>query len=233
MAKKKKPNRSHLPKGLEILYEDDAMLVVEKPAGMLTEKTPTEKIRTVHAALTDYVKKGTLKSRNQVFTVHRLDQWTSGVLVFAKSWEIKDRLQDCWKETQKKYITVVHGQMTPPEDTVTSYLAETSTFLVYSTPDKTKGKLAQTRYKVLLQTALFSLLEIVLLTGRKNQIRVHMADRGHPIVGDRKYGNPNDGFDRLSLHAKSIAFKHPVTGEPLIFETSVPPYFKDIMAAKK
>lgn len=200
---------------------------------MLTVKTPTEKIKTVRAALNNYVQKGNPKTRKQVFTVHRLDQWTSGVLIFAKSQEIKDRLQAQWKDTQKKYITVVHGQLTPPEGVISSYLAETSTFLVYSTPDKTKGKLAQTRYKVLRESPLFTLLEIVLITGRKNQIRVHMADKGHPIVGDRKYGKPKDKHRRLALHAKSIAFKHPVTGQPVMFEARVPAYFKKLMTEKR
>ena len=121
----------------------------------------------------------------EIFVVHRLDQWTSGVLIFAKSEAVKSHLQAQWKDTEKTYIAVVHGHLAQKEGTITSYLAENKAYMVYSTTDVTKGKLAHTAYKVLKETKQFSLLEIDLLTGRKNQIRVHMADKGHPIVGDR------------------------------------------------
>ncbi len=231
MAKTKQSTRKHLPRGVEMLYEDNDIVVVDKPAGLLTVGTPTEKINTAHAVLTDYIRKGSSKSRKRVFTVHRLDQWTSGVLVFAKSQDIKDRLQERWKDTEKKYVAVVHGRLTPQEGVITSYLAENKAFVVYSTT-AAKGKLAQTGYKVLREAAQFRLLEIALLTGRKNQIRVQMADKGHPVVGDRKYGKNKDGYRRLALHSKSISFKHPVSGERLTVEAPVPAYFKELMAQK-
>jgi tRNA pseudouridine32 synthase/23S rRNA pseudouridine746 synthase/23S rRNA pseudouridine1911/1915/1917 synthase len=221
--------KRHLPKGLEIIYEDDDILVVDKPAGLLTVGTATNKSRTAYYFLTDYVRKGNPKSRKQIFTVHRLDQWTSGVLIFAKSEEIKERLQDQWKDTEKKYIAVVHGRLAEKEGIITSYLAENKAYTVYSTNDETKGKLAHTAYKVLKENERFSLLEVTLLTGRKNQIRVHMADKGHPVAGDRKYGNTKDEYRRLALHSQSISFKHPVSGRQLTFKAKVPGYFHKLM----
>lgn len=229
MVKKKHPGNRHLPQGLEILYEDKDLLVVNKPAGMLTVGTETNKTRTAYHFLTEYVRKGCVKSRNRLFIVHRLDQWTSGVLLFAKSEDAKMRLQDQWPETQKTYMAIVHGSLAKKEGVITSYLAENSAYVVYSTPDATKGKLSHTAYKVRSETQRYSLLEIDLLTGRKNQIRVHMADQGHPIVGDRKYGKKNDGHKRLALHAQSIAFKHPAHGKPMMFVADVPGYFDKLM----
>jgi RluA family pseudouridine synthase len=229
MLKKKHATSKHLPRGLEILYEDRDILVVDKPAGLLTVGTETNKFKTASYILTDYVRKGSLKSRNRIFIVHRLDQWASGVLIFAKSEEVKLHLQAQWKGTEKKYIAVVHGHLAPKEGIITSYLSENKAFVVYSTTDVTKGKLAKTAYKVLKETKQFSLLEINLLTGRKNQIRVHMADKGHPIVGDRKYGKTKDGYMRLALHSKSISFKHPASGERMTFEAKVPDYFNKLI----
>jgi RluA family pseudouridine synthase len=224
MAKKR-----HLPRGMEILYEDDSLLVVDKPAGLVTVGTDNNKTNTAYYALTNYVRKGNYKSRNRIFIVHRLDQSTSGVLVFAKTPQAKFNLQTQWKDTEKKYIAVIYGQLAKKEDVITSYLAESKAYVVYSTTDKVKGKLAHTAYKVLKESRRFSLLEINLLTGRKNQIRVHLADKGHPVVGDRKYGKERDPFRRLALHAKSISFKHPSTGRQMTFETKVPKYFYDLL----
>ena len=229
MLKKKDSTRKHLPRGLEILYEDRDILVVDKPAGMLTVGMGTHKFKTAYYILTDYVRKGCLKSRKRIVIVHRLDQWTSGVLVFAKSEEVKSHLQAQWKDTEKKYVAVVHGRFDQKDGMITSYLFEDKAYVVHSTTDVTKGKLAHTVYKVLKETMQFSLLEINLLTGRKNQIRVHMADRGHPVVGDRKYGKTKDGYQRLALHSKSISFKHPTSGEQMTFETKVPDYFNKLI----
>jgi RluA family pseudouridine synthase len=232
MTKKKRPTNKHLPKGLEILYEDKDLLVADKPAGLLTVATATNKTRNAYYFLTDYVRKGNPKSRNRIFTVHRLDQWTSGVILFAKSEEIKLRLQARWKDTEKKYLAVVHGRLRKKEGIISSYLAENKAFVVYSTSDPEKGKLARTAYKVLKESRRFSLLELALLTGRKNQIRVHLADEGHPVVGDRKYGKPDDSFRRLALHAKSISFEHPVTGKHLAFVSPPPDYFRWLLSDK-
>jgi tRNA pseudouridine32 synthase/23S rRNA pseudouridine746 synthase/23S rRNA pseudouridine1911/1915/1917 synthase len=233
MPKKKPPNRKYLPKGFDILHEDDDIIVINKPAGLLSVGTPTDKIKTAQYILTDYVRKGNPKSHKRIFVVHRLDQWTSGVLLFAKTEDVKFRLQDEWQNTEKMYVAVVHGQMDPKEGKISSYLAENKAFTVYSTSDRKKGKLSHTAYRTLKETPQFSLLEITLLTGRKNQIRVHLADRGHPIVGDRKYGRKYDPCKRLALHARSIAFTHPTTGQPMAFETKLPGEFDRLMKLGK
>ncbi len=229
MFKKKHLTRKYLSRGLDILYEDRDILAVDKPAGLLTVGTQANKFKTAEYILTDYARKGCLKSRNRIFVVHRLDQWTSGVLIFAKSEEVMSFLKAHWKDTEKKYVAVVYGHLAQKEGIITSYLAEDKAHAVYSTTDATKGKLAQTAYKVLKETKRFTLLEINLLTGRKNQIRVHMADEGHPIVGDRKYGKIKDGYERLALHSKSISFKHPTRGEQMTIETKVPNYFNKLI----
>ena len=229
MHKRSGPGTKFLPRGLVILHEDKDILVVDKPAGLLTMGTESDKTRTAYFVLTDYVRKSYSKSRNRIFIVHRLDRETSGILIFAKSVEAKLRLQDQWKETAKRYLAVVHGRCDRKEETITTYLAENKAHVVYSTADAAKGKLARTAYKVLEQTKDFALLEVDLLTGRKHQIRVHLAGIGHAIVGDKKYGKEDRGHDRLALHARSISFKHPFSGEQLTFEAKVPVYFNQLM----
>lgn len=218
-----------LPKGLLVLYEDKDLLVVDKPTGLLTVATPTEKTRTAHFVLTDYIRKGCGRSQKRLFVVHRLDRDTSGTLIFAKSEEAKFRLQEQWKQTEKKYLAVVHGKLEKTSGTITSYLAEDDNYNVYSTSDSTKGRLSHTAYTVLKETKGLSLLEVVLLTGRKNQIRVHLAGIGHPIVGDTKYGKADDSFARLALHARSISFKHPFSKKQLTFEAEVPVFFSALV----
>lgn len=227
----KTSKRSHksLPKGLVIIHQDRDILVVDKPPGLLTIGTDKEKFRTAYFFLTDYVRKGCSKSRNRIFIVHRLDRDTSGILVFAKNHEAKARLQSQWEETKKKYLAVVHGKCENSSETITTYLAENKAHKVYSTSDTAKGKLSRTGYKVLKETKEFTLLEVDLLTGRKHQIRVHLAGIGHPVVGDRKYGNENDGRKRLALHAVFISFRHPSSSEQLTFETDVPRYLNNLV----
>jgi tRNA pseudouridine32 synthase/23S rRNA pseudouridine746 synthase/23S rRNA pseudouridine1911/1915/1917 synthase len=157
--------------------------------------------------------------------VHRLDREASGILVFAKSEQAKLRLQGHWNETEKKYLAVVHGKCKIKSQTISTYLAENKAQVVYSTTDTVKGKLSHTAYKVLRQTKDFALLEVDLLTGRKNQIRVHLAGIGHPIVGDKKYGKGGASYSHLALHARTISFKHPSSGEPQAFIAKVPGYF--------
>jgi tRNA pseudouridine32 synthase/23S rRNA pseudouridine746 synthase/23S rRNA pseudouridine1911/1915/1917 synthase len=212
-----------------VLYEDKDILVVDKPAGLLTVATEREKSRTAHSLLTDYIRKGCGRSQKRAFVVHRLDRETSGVLIFAKSEEAMLRLKDQWKQTEKKYLAVVHGKCEKSSETITTYLAEDNAYNVYSTTDSTKGRLSQTVYKVLRVTKGLSLLEVVLLTGRKNQIRVHLAGIGHPIVGDTKYGSEDDSQPRMALHARLISFRHPFSGERLTFESEVPPFFASLV----
>jgi RluA family pseudouridine synthase len=233
MPKRPSPGNARFPKDIRILYEDSDILVVVKPFGLLTMGTERDKSRTLYALLTDYVRKGYFKSPKRIFIVHRLDRDTSGILIFAKSIEAKLRLQGRWEETEKKYTVVVHGRCIPKERTITTYLAENKAHVVYSTPDATKGKLSHTAYKVLKDTKEFSLLEVNLLTGRKHQIRVHLAEIGHPVVGDDKYGNGKERYKRLALHAKSISFIHPLSGKRLTFETGPPEYFSKLLEGKQ
>ena len=212
-----------------LLHEDEHILVIHKPAGLLTVGTGREQDRTVFVIIANYLRKSQPKSRKKIFLVHRLDRETSGVLVVAKSEQAKVCLQQKWKGTEKTYQAVVEGHCKKKSDTITSYLAENSAHVVYSTPDRKKGKLSHTAYTVLRQAKDCALLEIKLLTGRKNQIRVHLADIGHPIVGDKKYGNGGRGRWQLALHAKSISFTHPTTGERLYFEAEVPPFFEHLL----
>ncbi len=223
----------HQPGGLIILYEDKDILVVNKAPGLLTMGTEKERERTAYSRLMDYVRKGNAKSRQRVFIVHRLDREVSGLLVFAKTNEAKMTLQRQWKEAEKKYLAVVHGKMKDAMGTITSYLAENASHVVFSVPDRQKGKLAHTAYRVLKETKAYSLLEITLLTGRKHQIRVHLSETGHPVVGDKKYGKQNKVSGRLALHAHSLTFNHPFSGERIAFEVQIPVYFNKLMGGER
>ena len=225
MLTAKRPPAKYQPKGLTILHEDRDVIVVEKPCGLLTIGTDRDKTRTVHTILNEYVRKGDPRSRNRVYIVHRLDRETSGILVLAKSETAKIFLQEHWQETEKHYLTIVYGELKPKAGTISSYLTENSAFKVYSTPDPALGKLSHTEYTVLKETRGLSLLEIHLLTGRKHQIRVHLSELGHPVVGDKKYGKGNDSYGTLALHAVSLSFTHPVNGKRLTFKTGIPDFF--------
>jgi len=210
--------------GVVVLHEDGDILVVDKPPGLLTIATAKERLRTAYAAMTDHVREGAGR-RARIFIVHRLDRETSGVLVFAKHEEAKRFLQDNWEATRKRYLAVVHGRPERREGVIASRLVENRVHHVYSTTDPGRGRPARTAYRVLRVTRRFALLEIDLLTGRKNQIRVHLADIGHPVVGDRKYGDPKDVHLRLALHASSLTLPHPADGLPRTFESPLPPAF--------
>jgi RluA family pseudouridine synthase len=224
----KRPPKKYQPKGLSILYEDRDILVVDKINGLLTVSTDQVREQTAYFLLNDYIRKGNSKSRNRVFIVHRLDRDTSGVLVFAKSEDAKRYLQDEWQNVQKKYYAVVRGTLQEKEGLISSYLVENSAHKMYSVSDPRKGKLAKTEYRVLKESTNYSLLEIDLLTGRKNQIRVHMADKGCPVAGDKKYGEKEKGVKRLCLHSASISLVHPFSKEPMTFETKIPAYFESL-----
>ncbi len=213
---------------MTLLHEDRDVLVVNKPAGLLTIGTDRDKTRTAHSYLNDYVRKGDPRSKQRVFIVHRLDRDTSGTLLFARSEETKLFLQQNWEETEKRYLAVVHGTLTAKEGTITSYLVENAALNVYSTADASKGKLSRTAYRVLREVRRVSLLEIELLTGRKHQIRVHFAEQGHPVLGDRKYGR-EDGAKNLFLHAQALAFTHPFSRQRLAFTAPPPDYFSRLV----
>lgn len=225
----KSPPKRYQPRGLSILYEDHDILVVDKMSGILTVSTEKVRENTAYYRLNTYVRKGNQKSRNRVFIVHRLDRDTSGVIVFAKNENAKRYLQEEWQKFTKKYYAVVHGTLPQKEGVITSYLAENRAHKMYSVNDPEKGKLAKTGYKVLRESKKYSLLEIDLLTGRKNQIRVHFSQQGCPVAGDKKYGEKEKGIKRLALHAASLTIIHPDTKETMTFETKVPAYFKTLV----
>lgn len=219
----------HKPKGLTILHEDQDIIVMDKINGLLTMGTEREKEKTAYFLLTDYVRKGNPRSRNRVFIVHRLDRDTSGVLVFAKSEQAKQFLQNNWKDFSKTYFAVVHGQMKEKEGIITSYLVENRAFRMYSVNNPEKGKFSKTGYRVLKENANFSLLEIDLFTGTKNQIRIHLAENGNPVAGDKIYGNAEKGIKRLALHSASLTLLHPYSKKNMSFQTPVPPYFYQLV----
>lgn len=210
---------------LKIVYEDDDILVVNKGYGLLSMGTDKIKEGTAYSILRDYLK--WKDPRNKLFIVHRLDRDTSGLMVFAKSEEAKNRLQHNWNNMviSRKYLAVVEGKPEPEEGVVKSYLAENSRFEVYSTDKPEEGQLAITRYKTLRSRNGYSLMEVSLDTGRKNQIRVHMKDLGHPIAGDRRYGAKSSPIHRMALHAQTLRFVHPMTRKDMNFSTPVPASF--------
>lgn len=215
------------PKGLSILYEDHDIVVVDKASGLLTVKHALSYEPTAYDLLTHYVQKGNPKSKKRVFLVHRLDKFTSGVLVMAKHEEGKRTLQEDWENVRKTYHAMVHGVMPDKEGIIASYLAESSTHRMYSVTDPTQGRLARTGYRVLKKGGLYSLLEIDLLTGRKNQICVHCADVGCPVAGDTKYGTEKGkGITRLMLHSSVLSLAHPFTKEPMTFTAKLPASFR-------
>ena len=212
-------------RGINVVYEDSDLIVINKNAGLLSMATDREKRNTVYSMLSSYVKDE--NKDNKIYIVHRLDRETSGLMMFAKNQEMQELLQESWKRTvmERSYLAVIDGQLDPPEGTVSSYLFESSVFIVYSSQNPEKGEKAITHYKTIKSNELYSLLKINLETVKKNQIRVHLQDLEHPIVGDKKYGSTSNPIGRLGLHAWVLAFTHPRTHEKLRFETSIPGSF--------
>ena len=223
-----KTPRKHRPRGLEIIYEDRDLLVINKEVGLLTMSFHRDETQTAERVLTDYLRKGAARSRLRAYVVHRLDRETSGLLIFAKTKAVQQQLKDHWKEVEKEYRAVVHGSLKAKSGTLSGYLAENDDQFVYST-DQTKGKWSETAYEVIRENKQFSELKINLLTGRKNQIRVHFAELGHPVAGDIKYGLKGKKFERMALHSRSIAFNHPHNGKRMVFEAPVPEFFTRLM----
>ncbi|MCP4715810.1 MAG: RluA family pseudouridine synthase [Deltaproteobacteria bacterium] len=225
----KSPPKRYQPRGLSILHEDHDVLVVNKRSGLLTMSNEKVKENTAYYLLTHYVRKGNPKSKNRIFIVHRLDKDTSGIIVFAKTEAAKRYLQDEWPGFSKKYYAVIRGTLPQKEGLITSYLAENRIHKMYSVDSPHKGKFAKTGYRVLKESTKYSLLEIDLLTGRKNQIRVHFAEKGCPVAGDTIYGEKEKGVKRLTLHAGTLTIAHPFTKKKMTFETKVPTYFKSLL----
>jgi len=224
-----KKYHKHRPRGLEIVYEDRDLILINKDPGLLTMSPDPYEQQTAECLLTDYVRKGAAKSRLRVYTVHRLDRDTSGLLIFAKTEAVKRYFQENWKEVDKEYLAIVHGTLEEKEKTISSYLAENAAQYVYSTPRQEQGKYAETQYTVVKENSEFSALKINLLTGRKNQIRVHLMELGHPVVGDPKYGLKDKKYERMALLSRSISFNHPHSRERMSFEVPRPRFFDRLM----
>jgi len=213
-----------------VLFEDDDIIVAEKPAGLLTIATDREKRQTLYAFLYEYLKRK--HAPEQIFIVHRLDREASGLLVFAKTKEAKYHLQEQFKEhsTDRIYVAVAENQMARDTYTFESYLAENAFHRSYSTPDRRKGSHAITHVTVLKRSAHRTLVEVKLETGRKHQIRVHLAEKGFPIVGDRAYGSSSSPIRRMALHAANLAFTHPRTGKRMEFHSPPPASFAKLVS---
>jgi len=210
---------------LNIVFEDKSVIVIDKPEGLLTMATATERERTAYAMLRNYLNRK--KPPEKLFIVHRLDREASGLLVFAKSIEAKERLQDQFKEHSagRRYIALVEGRVKADDFTIRSYLTENAAYRVYSTRNSKVGKLAVTHVHVLKRGPKSTLVEVKLETGRKHQIRVHLAENGHPIVGDKSYGSGTNPIRRLALHGMHLDFRHPDTGKLMQFDSRVPRLF--------
>lgn len=211
--------------GVTILYEDPHLIVIDKQEGVLSIATDNREDQTAYRILSNHVK--LQNPSHKIFVVHRLDRDTSGVMVFAKSEKVQKLMQESWGPTTKErtYLAVVEGMLTEPFGTIISYLNESKALIVYSSQNPQQGQKAITHYETLKSNKQFSLLKVNLETGRKNQIRVHCQDLGHPIVGDKKYGSNFNPIGRLGLHAWVLGFIHPITNEKLRFETKIPQKF--------
>jgi len=218
---------------IHVVHEDDALIVVEKPAGLLTVATDTDKTDTLFVRLNKYLRGSGAADANRAFVVHRLDRETSGLVLFAKSAHAEQVLQAAWPDVEKIYLAIVIGRPEPERGTVTSYLTETTALQVFSNDRQTPGgRLAVTHYRLLKSRGNFSLLEVRLETGRKHQIRVHLAGLHCIIAGDRRYGAKLDPCRRLALHAHSLSFAHPNTGERLAFTSSLPSVLQKLFPAR-
>lgn len=218
--------------GLDIVYEDEDIIVINKISGLLSVATETENSETAFHYLMEYTRQ--INPKNRVFVVHRLDRDTSGIFMVAKNEKAKYSLQDNWETVVQKrgYIAVVEGQLTKKQDRIKSWLLQTKTHLVYSSYTPGDGKEAITNYKVIKQSKGFSMLDVEIETGRKNQIRVHMKDIGHNIIGDKKYGSKIDPIRRLGLHAHVLEIIHPTTKELMTFTAPIPQQFASLFSDK-
>jgi 23S rRNA pseudouridine1911/1915/1917 synthase len=212
-------------RGLRIVHEDADIIVIDKASGLLSMASETEKTKTAYSILSEYVKK--FDPKNLIFIVHRLDRDTSGLMLFAKSKKVQEILQKDWNDSiiERSYLAVVEGTVEKTEGTIVSWLKENKALVMYSSKTPEDGQKAITHYKVMKTGNQFSLLDVKLETGRKNQIRVHMKDLGYPVTGDKKYGSKLNPIGQMGLHARVLAFKHPVTGRILRFDTPIPGKF--------
>ena len=214
----KQATSPHLARlGIKIIHEDDSIVIIDKPFGLLTVGTDTQKVDTAIARLNEALE----PRHSHAFLVHRLDRETSGLLLFAKNTDVRDTLQEMWENVKKQYLAIVVGTPTPPEGIAESFLLEGPDLKMRKSVDP-EAKLARTSYKFVKRTGRYSLMEVTLETGRKHQIRVHLADMGCPVIGDDKYGSKHNPARRLGLHSWKLAFPHPVTKKLIEVESALP-----------
>lgn len=239
----KPPPKKYLPRGIKILFEDADVVVVEKPAGLLSVPARYEREKNALSLMTNFFRKGDTRSKKALFAVNRLDRETSGILVFAKSFAMRERFHENWERTEKTYLAVAEGRVEADAGTFESWLAEDENYRVRSVPAPRGNfagraeagvpapKFAATRYAVIRRGRGWTSLEVSLLTGRKNQIRVHFSENGHPLLGDAMYGRANGsaGTRRLALHAWRIAFDHPRTRERVELVSEPPAFFRNFL----
>ena len=226
-SKTKQNNNIFKSRYVKIVYEDQYLVVIEKNIGILSMAAGHSTLN-VKTVLDDYFKRSRQKCTAHI--VHRLDRDTSGLMIYAKDKQTEMLLEQDWHNIvfDRRYVAVVSGEMDQDEGTIANWLKDNSAYITYSSPVDNGGKYAVTHFHVLKRSADYSLVEYKLETGRKNQIRVHTADMGHPVCGDVKYGNGDDAIGRLCLHAYVLSFYHPITHEPMDFETPIPPHFRHI-----
>lgn len=219
---KKTASQKAVLRGVTIVYDDDHLVVIDKSAGLLSVATDTGSEKTAHSIVGAHLKR--LNHRSRLFIVHRLDRETSGLMMFVKQKELQVKLRQNWQESvlERSYAVVVEGSVAKDKGKVVSWLQGTDALKTYSSQTEGDGQKAITHYKVARRSEAYTLLDVELETGRKNQIRVHMQDLGHPVAGDKKYGAATDPMKRLGLHARVLKFTHPATGREMAF-TSEPP----------
>lgn len=227
VSKTKRNQAQFKSRYLRIVYEDRWLIVIEKQPGILSMAAGHSSLN-VKSVLDDYFRKSHQKCRAHV--VHRLDRDTSGLMVYAKDIDTEQVLEHNWHDIvyDRRYVAVLSGEMEEDEGTIQNWLKDNKAYVTYSSPVDNGGKLAITHFHVMDRTTEHSLVEFKLETGRKNQIRVHASDMGHPVCGDTKYGNGDDPLHRLCLHAWLLCFYHPVTQQPMEFETTVPATFRHL-----
>lgn len=212
-----------LPKSLKVVYEDEFIMVIDKPSGLLSIATDDERNNTAYARLMDYVRKGNPRSRERVWIVHRLDRETSGLMVFARTEEAKQKLQSNWDAAEKHYLAITEQAPPQKEGELVSHLDESHPGKVFSAEPGETTREARTHYRVIKRTGSLTLVELTLVTGRRHQIRVQLSDIRCPIIGDEKYSARTDPAKRLGLHACRLSFPHPVTKKEMRFESPLPP----------
>ena len=227
VSKTKRNNDKLKSRYVKIVYEDQYLVVIEKNIGILSMAAGHKSLN-VKAVLDDYFKKS--RQRCTAHVVHRLDRDTSGLMVYAKDIETEQILEHNWHDIvfDRRYVAVLSGEMEEDEGTIENWLKDNKAYVTYSSPVDNGGKYAITHFRTLDRTTEHSLVEFKLETGRKNQIRVHSADMNHPVCGDVKYGNGDDPIHRLCLHAYMLCFYHPVTRQPMEFQTMIPAQFRHI-----